>query len=107
MSQTREQIIEERRRLRQQYGGLFDLTAALVFHHDPVGINYETNTDEYESEVGTILPRLGGCQSQEDVHRVVYEEFVRWFDGDTAGPKERYAQIASEIWELWQRFSRR
>src|SRR6266550_4218861 len=43
MSRTREDILEERRQLRAQYRDLFDSTAALLFRHDPVGINFEVN----------------------------------------------------------------
>lgn len=102
MTRTREEIREERRRLKAEYGELFDAAAAVLFHHDPVGINFETNRDEYEPEVGTILPKLRKCCSQDDVLKVVHEEFVRWFDAATAGPPEHYRQIASDIWQLWQ-----
>jgi hypothetical protein len=88
MTKTREEILEERRRLRGKFGHLFDSTAALLFRHDPVGINFEINPDEYEPEVGTILPRLSCCNSVDDVRRVVHEEFVRWF-ACSAGPQER------------------
>jgi hypothetical protein len=103
MPRTREDIWGERRRLRNEYADLFDATADLLFRHDPAGINFEDNKDEYESEAGTILPRLRGCRSVEDARRVVHEEFVRWFDAGIAGPEERYAAIASEIWQLWQK----
>ena len=103
MPRTREQILENRRRLRAEYGELFDSVAALLFRHDPIGINFEgENTDEYDPEVETILPRLRSCHSAEDVLQVVHEEFVRWFDSGTAGPRERYQTIASDIWQLWQ-----
>src|SRR2546427_6210614 len=104
MAQTREEILEERRRLRAEYAGLFDQVQSLLFRHDPVGINFETNMDEYDSEVGTILPRLRSCASAEEVCRVVHEEFVRWFGTDTAGSREHYSKIGTEIWQLWQRF---
>jgi len=104
MSETPEQIRERRERLKVEYGDLFNSIASLLFRRDPIGINFETNADEYEPEVGTILPRLPGCHSHEHVLRVVHEEFVRWFGADTAGPEERYAQIATEIWQLWQKF---
>jgi hypothetical protein len=104
MPRTREDILEERRQLRAQFGELFDSTSALLFRHDPVGINFEVNPDEYQSEAGTILPRLSGCRSADDACRVVHEEFVRWFSAGTAGPPERYAQIASEMWQLWQAY---
>lgn len=99
---TREQIIEERRRFRAEYGDLFDTVAALLFQHDPIGVAFDNpNTDEYEPEAGTILPRLGECHSVKDTLQVVHQEFVRWFGGQTAGPEEHYAVIASEIWTLW------
>lgn len=101
MPRTREKILEERRMLKAEYGELFDTVAALLFRHDPVGINFEINPDEYQAEAGTILPRLRGCQSEEEVRQLIHEEFVRWFDADTAGPEERYAKIASEVWQLW------
>jgi hypothetical protein len=75
--------------------------AALLFRYDPAKINFEVNSDEYETEAGTILPRLRTCQSARDVQRVVHEEFVRWFDEIAAGPEETYREIASEIWLMW------
>lgn len=106
MSRTREEIIESRRRVRAEYGELFDEIAALLFRHDPVGINYDHNADEYEVETETILPRLSGCRSSDDVLQVVHEEFVRWFDTVTAGPRERYAEISREIWRISQQYRR-
>jgi hypothetical protein len=74
MPRTREEILQERHRLKAEYGKLFDSVAA-----------------------------LRGCESASDVRRVVHEEFVRWFDAGNAGPEERYSDIASEIWQLWHR----
>ena len=102
MPRTREDILEECRQFKAKYGDLFDSTAALLFRHDPVGINFEVNHDEYQAEAGSILPRLHGCQSADDVCRVVHEEFVRWFDAPTAGSPDRYMEVASEIWQLLQ-----
>ena len=56
---------------------------------------------------GTILPRLRDCESASDVLRVVHQEFVRWFDAGNAGPEGRYAEIASEIWQMWQPYRHR
>lgn len=102
---TRSEILEERRRLKAEYGALFASVAALLYRHDPIGINFDLddNADEYEPEAGTILPRLRGCRSSDDVLQVVHEEFVRWFDDGTAGLRQNYTEIASEIWQLWQK----
>jgi hypothetical protein len=102
MTRTRDEIREARRKARTEYGDLFDSVAALLFRHDPIGINFENNADEYEPEVETILPRLRSCSSGDDVVQVVHEEFVRWFDPGTAGSQDRYVQIASDIWQLWR-----
>ncbi len=102
MANTDEDTSEARKQLRKQYSNLFDQVQALLFHHDPIGINFETNTDEYDPEVGTILPRLRSCTCAQDVCRVAHEEFVRWF-GDDAGPRERYSKIGAEIWDLYRR----
>ena len=99
---TQVEIEAERERLKAEYGRLYDAVSALLFGADPIGINFETNTDEYEPEVDTILPRLKGCHSVEDVQTVVHEEFVRWFYPETAGPAEGYRGVAEELWRLWQ-----
>jgi len=72
-----------------------DLTAVLD-RHDPIGIA-EAGPDEYALEAGTIAPRLRGTTSVDDVRRVVHEEFVHWFDEDTAGPAARYQAIAEDV----------
>jgi hypothetical protein len=85
---------------------LFDSIGALLYRHDQIGINFDfdENTDKYESEAGTILPKLNSCRSEDEVLQLVHAEFVSWFDSDTAGPQEQYKKIASEIWQLWQEY---
>ena len=98
-------VQDERRRLKTLYKGLYDDVNEILFRHDPIGINFEDNTDEYEAEVGTILPRLTLANSIADVRLIVYEEFVRWFDEEIAGPIENYSDIAKEVWKVWQKWN--
>src|SRR5712664_1809201 len=42
------------------------------------------------------------ARSQNDVHRIVHEEFVHWFGAEIAGPSETYAAVSQEIWNVWQ-----
>jgi hypothetical protein len=95
--------IEKRKAVRLQYRELFDALSTLLFRADPIGINFETNTDEYEPEVGTIIPRLRHAKSEADVQLIVHEEFCRWFDSETAGPITDYRDLASQIWDEWLR----
>lgn len=93
---------DQRRRrrdeLRREYGVAYKRASEILFAEDPIGINFQDNIDEYDTEVSTILPRLRTCRSVEDVQRVVYEEFVRWFDVATAGSPEGYETVANRIW---------
>jgi hypothetical protein len=102
MTSSREDIRAETKRLKAEYGGLFDSIAEILFRHDPICINFEVNTDEYYPEVRTILPRLKACHSADDVLTVMYEEFQRWFTSDLAGASEDYRRVAEEVWSVWQ-----
>jgi hypothetical protein len=70
----------ERDAIKREYGTLFVSISAALFEADPVGINFDVNTDEYEPETATIIPRLGSAKSTQDVQAIVYDEFCRWFD---------------------------
>lgn len=94
----------EHEQLKRKYGTLFDTVAEILFRQDPVGINFEHNTDEYHPEVGTILPRLESANSESEILQIIHEEFIKWFDADIAGPPENYAKSATEIWAAWQQF---
>ena len=96
---------ENRRRrseLRRRFKGLYEEVTRILFEEDPIRINFETNTDEYEPEAGTILPRLRGCATAEDVRMLVHTEFVHWFGSEIAGPAEKYTSAAKRIWEAFQ-----
>ncbi|MHB0935948.1 MAG: hypothetical protein ACYDCO_12685 [Armatimonadota bacterium] len=91
--------------LKQDYQSLFRQLRDILLAEDPIGIYYDINPDEYDPEIGSILPRLKNCKSVADMHDVVYQDFVRWFGPRTAGAKERYQRIAERIWSLTARTS--
>lgn len=76
--------------------------SALLFEADPVGINFTTNTDEYDAEAETIVIALSDASGPHQLPALVHTIFVHWFDAATAGPVERYAPLAEPIWELWR-----
>ncbi|WP_200942550.1 hypothetical protein [Knoellia sp. Soil729] len=82
---------------------LVNAISAALFKADPVGINFDTNTDEYDAEAETIVIALPRAAGPEDVRSLTHETFVQWFDAETAGPIERYTAVAHEIWTLWRR----
>ena len=73
--------------------------------HDPIElISIGAPHDEYDPEVGTILPRLKEASSARDVQQVLHEEFTKWFNAELAGPSESYQAAAQELWQGWLRF---
>jgi hypothetical protein len=101
MSRDQATIRAERAELRKQYKALYDKLSALLFRHDPIGIKFKDNSDEYEPEVGIILPRLEHGSSEADCLKVIHEEFRRWFGDDIAGPISKYEPLAREAWIMW------
>lgn len=96
--------VEKRKAIRRKYAALFDALSKILFDADPIGINFETNTDEYAPEVGSIIPRLRHASSEDEVQYIIHDEFCKWFDVETAGPAEAYTDIASKVWAEWQRY---
>jgi hypothetical protein len=94
----------QRPAVKAKFGELFEEVSEILFRYDPMHINYGSNTDEYEPEVGTILPRLKQCRSAQDVQAVVYDEFGRWFG--LPGEQEKYRQLSQEIWTAWRRYNK-
>ena len=94
---------ERRRALKGVYRDLYLETSAILFRHDPIGLDFETNVDEYDPEVDRILPNLRACKSADEVQHVVHQAFVTMFDADLAGPSDRYRLASLEIWDLWRR----
>jgi hypothetical protein len=97
-AENRARVRQERNLLKEQHGAFFTKVSELMFMHDPIGINFTDNTDEYDAEAGTVIPRLATCRNVEDLLSVLHEEFCRWFGPDTAGPLSVYEPLARDIW---------
>ena len=93
---------ERKKQLQTAYGGLYDEVLHILHEHDPVGIGYLP--DEYEPEVGTVLPRLKEAHSPAEMAAVVHEEFVRWFSAEIAGTQSGYEIIGLDIWAAYDQF---
>lgn len=107
MDSSQASIRSDRAALKRKYGVLFKRVSAILFKADLVGINFESNTDEYDPEVGTILPRLGQAKSVHDVAVIVHEEFRRWFNVEESISVEHYQDVAEQIWKEWNVFNQR
>ncbi len=93
-----EAILARRHELRQEYAGLYEEVEALLFRHDPMSINFGSNTDEYDPEVETILPRVTSGQTLKEMQQIIYQEFVRWFSLEDVGSDPgRFEAIAEDV----------
>ena len=93
-------------KITQSYRKLYADIEEILFRCDPMGISSKEHKAKYDPEVETILPRLKEARSESDVHKIICEEFIRWFGAHTAGHKGNcsYEEAAREIWAAWQRF---
>ncbi|HXT42204.1 MAG TPA: hypothetical protein VN887_19510 [Candidatus Angelobacter sp.] len=96
---------QRRKDLSASYQQALNEISAILFRHDPIGINFEDNTDEYDPEAGSVLSRMSDNLSLEQTTTIVHEEFVRWFGRETADPRERYAAVAPQILAAYQKFA--
>ncbi len=96
----------DRQAIKRQYGKFFDDVSAALFEADPIGLNFEDNSDEYDPEAGTIIPRLKTTKCAEDVEIIINEEFVRWFGDEYAAKNNEYKLVSEKIWALWHTFNK-
>lgn len=73
-----------------------------VNRHDPMGLPAcGAPADEYDPEIGTVLPRLRTATSAADVERILAEEFAAWF-GDLS--RVVPVELAQSVWEAWRAY---
>lgn len=82
---------------------LVDELAAVLFEADPIGLNFETNPDEYAAEAQTIALRLPEIDDLDQLRALIHQEFVRWFDADLAGNPSKYTALAQKVLAVWHR----
>lgn len=71
--------------------------------HDPMKINHGEGPEVYLPDSEVISARLEACGDEAEVCRVVHEELCESFGRNAVGSPEDCAEIAREIWALWQK----
>ncbi|MEA2489119.1 MAG: hypothetical protein QOH21_911 [Acidobacteriota bacterium] len=94
----------EHQRLKREYPAMFEDLAAYLYDQDPMGLNYGINPDEYESEVGTILPRVFEAETAAEIVGVIREEFERWFGPRLPIENATYEDLAAGIFTIINRY---
>lgn len=92
---------------RREYESIRAAVGAAIDAADPIGLlRIGAPPDEYEPEIGTIVPRVAAARSQREVQEAVHGEFARWFGTDIAGPVDSYDEPARAIWDAVLQFRR-
>jgi len=78
------------------YGSLFFELRNIVNEYDPMDLMQYGVEDEYDPEVATIIFQLQLGLNTDQIHEIVYQEFVRWFE-PVAGKRENYEQLSLAI----------
>jgi hypothetical protein len=85
------------------YKQLYEDARAILNRHDPMGlIAIGAPDDEYEPEVGTILPRMSSARGAAGVEAIMAEEFLRWFS--ETFPPGSLRDAAADVWAAYGRF---
>lgn len=76
--------------------------ARVLHRHDPMGMRAGRFAAEYEPEAIGIVLSLPRVRSLADLAEATRDAFARWSDPLLAGPAERYAEVARDIWHCWR-----
>ena len=91
----------DKRAGKAQFAALRDAVSQAIRDADPIGlIHGGAPLDEYDPEVGTVLPRLRGVTSYGEVRTILHEEFIHWFGDEVAGGIDHYDRAAENIWAI-------
>lgn len=77
--------------------------ADILREHNPVELPVVA-ADEFRPEAETIAKQLDCGKSLPQVHAIVHQEFVNWFDAEMAGPAQRYEDVADAVWRAARRW---
>ena len=66
--------------------------------YDPIGLlKMGAPQDEYNPEIKEVAEKIANCRNVEEIQKLIYETFVKWFDQDIAGDVEKYKEPAEDI----------
>jgi len=119
--QSQNSVREARRKIKEQYGSLYNQVAEILYRHDPIYLAVcGAPTDEYAGEASKILPQLKNAKSVLEARKIIYDVFDYSFnhgssgtdlskivriDDSEAGLETDYQLIAEEVWTFWETFN--
>ena len=73
----------------------------IINRHDPVGLlELDAPQNEYDPEIGTLLPRIKKATTEDEIAKIVVEEFTKWFGKEIfKGKEDVVTNIAKDIYQ--------
>lgn len=88
-----------KRRLKIAYAGSVSVVSDIPRRRDPVGLAGDGGPPgEYDPEAGSIIARVREMASEDDVLRIVTEEFQRWFGEWTHVDPDAPRLAVEDVW---------
>jgi hypothetical protein len=95
----------DQKEARRRYEMLVAAVKAAIDAADPAGLlKTGSPADEYDPEVGTIVPRVAKAANVAEVQKIVLDEFERWFGSESAGVVAESDAPARDIWPAVLKF---
>ena len=89
--------------LQKEYGNFYRAVSDIVFRHNPMELDGNHNTGDYDPEVDMFLSRIREAENLNALQELLFEVFLTDFGEENCGSRERYDVAASEIWKAYER----
>jgi hypothetical protein len=94
---------QQHRMLQKEYGNFYRAVSDIVFRHNPMELDGNHNTGDYDPEVDVLLSRIREAENLSALQELLFEVFLADFGEENCGSRERYDVAASEIWKAYER----
>lgn len=86
-----------------KYIPLVRIVSSILFHYDPMCINFGNNSDEYDPEADTIVSMLKHKKIVDDVIEAIILTFRYWFSCNLSVYRtdDKFINMSEQIWSAW------
>lgn len=83
--------------------------SSILFECDPMCLDFETNTDEYDFVADTVVLLLKDKETVDDVIEAVISSIKCWFSRDLSNYKtnDKFISMSQRIWAAWSEYQRK
>ena len=97
---VKEPLEERRAQVLEHWQRAQERLILILFEEDPASLVFEADVqaDEYELEATEILPRLLGCQTEEDARSLIHQKLTQLIGSAAPESVGAYSKVAHRVW---------